>query len=152
MANFLPTSVTDFLAAGGAGNHSWNVVRSEADHILFKHAGESGAKVFDKTKVNEIEFENKYVNGNGVAKNSPPSLGKPVSASWSQKESGLSATIRFRYLVDASGRNGIVSQKYLKNRKYNQGLKSIAIWGYYKNGKPHGPGVGDPFFEALQGE
>ncbi|KAI1185721.1 hypothetical protein F5B17DRAFT_445476 [Nemania serpens] len=141
---------TDFLAAGGAGNHSWNVVRSEADHILFKHAGESGAKVFDKTKVNEIEFENKYVNGNGVAKNSPPSLGKPVSASWSQKESGLSATIRFRYLVDASGRNGIVSQKYLKNRKYNQGLKSIAIWGYYKNGKPHGPGVGDPFFEALQ--
>ncbi|TGJ86279.1 hypothetical protein E0Z10_g2483 [Xylaria hypoxylon] len=141
---------TDFLAAGGAGNHSWNVVRSEADHILFKHAGESGAKVFDKTKVNEIQFQSKPVNGNGVAKDKPAALGKPVSASWSQKESGLSGTIRFKYLVDASGRNGIVSQKYLKNRKYNAGLLSIAIWGYWTNGKSHGPGVGDPFFEALQ--
>lgn len=127
------------------------MVRSEADHILFKHAEESGAKVFDKTKVDEIQFESKPMNGNGVAKDTPATLGKPVSASWSQKEGGLSGTIRFKYLVDASGRNGIVSQKYLKNRKYNQGLKSIAIWGYYRNGKPHGPGVGDPFFEALQG-
>ncbi|KAF2970807.1 hypothetical protein GQX73_g2832 [Xylaria multiplex] len=147
---------TDFLAAGGAGNHSWNVVRSEADHILFKHAGECGAKVFDKTKVNEIQFESKPVNGNGVtngngvANGAPVALGKPVSASWSQKENDLSGTIRFKYLVDASGRNGIVSQKYLKNRKYNQGLKSVANWGYWKNGKPHGPGLGDPFFEALQ--
>ncbi|KAI3336416.1 FAD/NAD(P)-binding domain-containing protein [Xylariaceae sp. AK1471] len=139
---------TDFLAAGGAGNHSWNVVRSEADHILFKHAGESGAKTFDNTKVNGINFETQHTNG--AAKDGSAGLGRPVSASWSQKEGGLSGTIRFKYVVDASGRNGLVSTKYLKNRKYNQGLKSIAIWGYYKNAKTHGPGVGDPFFEAIQ--
>ncbi|TRX90429.1 hypothetical protein FHL15_008598 [Xylaria flabelliformis] len=145
---------TDFLAAGGAGNHSWNVVRSEADHLIFKHARECGAKVFDKTKVNEIEFERSETvtngNSNGVKKDTPATpLGKPVAATWSQKESGRSGTIKFKYLVDASGRNGIVSQKYMKNRRYNQGLKSIAIWGYFMNAEHHGPGVGDPFFEAL---
>ncbi len=28
------------------------------------------------------------------------------------------------YIVDASGRAGIVSVKYIKNRKFNQGLKN----------------------------
>ncbi|GAW21128.1 hypothetical protein ANO14919_106450 [Xylariales sp. No.14919] len=121
---------------------------------MFKHASECGAKVFDKTKVNEIEFEKgkKVSNGagNGVEQDAPAtSLGKSVAATWSQEESGRSGTIRFKYLVDASGRVGIVSQKYMKNRRYNQGLKSIAIWGYFKNAELHGPGAGDPFFEAL---
>ena len=40
--------------------------------------------------------------------------------------------MRFDYLVDASGRAGLVSTKYLKNRKNNQGLKNLANWGYWK--------------------
>jgi hypothetical protein len=35
------TTVTDFLAAGGPQNYSWNVIRSEADELLFRHAGKS---------------------------------------------------------------------------------------------------------------
>jgi flavin-dependent dehydrogenase len=79
-------------------------------------------------------------------------MGTPVSASWSQKEGGATGTIRFQYLVDATGRAGLVSTKYAKNRKYNQGLKSIAVWGYWESAATHGPGVGDPFFEATQGK
>lgn len=142
-------SDTDFLAAGGAGNHSWNVLRSEADHILFKHAGESGAKVFDKTKVTGIEFEPQHRDGD--LKDTATDVGRPVSASWERKEGGVSGTIRYKYLVDASGRAGLVSTKYAKTRKYNNGLKSIATWGYWENAGTHGPGVGDPFFEAIQG-
>lgn len=125
------------------------MVRSEADHILFKHAGESGAKVFDRTKVTAIEFEPQHEDGD--VKDTVTGTGRPVSASWSRKESGVSGTIRFKYLVDASGRAGLVSTKYTKNRKYNQGLKSIAIWGYWESAGTHGPGEGDPFFEAIQG-
>ncbi|KAJ5834675.1 FAD/NAD(P)-binding domain-containing protein [Penicillium robsamsonii] len=140
---------TDFLAAGGAGNHAWNVIRSEADQILFTHAGESGAKVFDKTKVTAVDFEPQHKGLENVTEGSTNGLRRPVSASWSQKESGASGTIRFKYLVDASGRAGVVSTKYMKNRQYNQGLKSIATWGYWESAAVHGPGEGDPFFEAV---
>lgn len=142
---------TDFLAAGGAGNHSWDVVRSEADHILFKHAAESGAKVFDRTKVTEIEFDPKHELGDEDLKDTAASTDRQVSVSWSRKEDGLSGTVRFQYLVDASGRAGLVSTKYRKTRKYNQGLKNVATWGYWKSAGTYGPGVGDPFFEAIEG-
>lgn len=79
----------DFLATGGAGNHSWNVVRSEADDILFKHAAECGAKVFDKTKVTAIEFDPQHELGNEHFKNAAASTSRPVSASWSRKEMGF---------------------------------------------------------------
>ncbi|KAL5046904.1 hypothetical protein BDW71DRAFT_214413 [Aspergillus fruticulosus] len=84
---------TDFLAANGASHHSWNVVRSEADDLIFKNAHESG-----------IYFDS--VNG------------RPV----------LPGTIRFEYLVGASGRAGVVSTKYLRNR------------GYWTGAKMYGPG------------
>ena len=60
--------------------------------------------------------------------------------------------IKFNSLVDASGRVGLVSNKHYKNRRYNQGLKNVASWGYWKNTEPYGVGKhyeGQPYFEAL---
>ena len=77
--------------------------------------------------------------------------GRPVSAAWSRKD-GSSGRINFDYLVDASGRAGIISTKYLKNRTFNQDLKNVANWGYWKGAISYGVGTpkqGDPFFEAL---
>ncbi|KAJ9492835.1 hypothetical protein VN97_g391 [Penicillium thymicola] len=142
-------SVTNFLAAGGAGNHAWNVICPEADQILFTHVGESGAKAFGKAKVTAVDFEPQHRELEGVAEGTTKGLGRPAFASWSQKESGASGTIRFNRLVDASGRAGVVSTKYMKNRKYSQGLKSVATWGYWESAAVHGPGEGDPFFEAV---
>ncbi|KAL8336460.1 hypothetical protein RB601_000326 [Gaeumannomyces tritici] len=139
-----PESYTDFVAAGGPEGYAWNVVRSEADEIMFKHAASCGVKTFDATKVTSVEF-------------SPPSsteeeLGRPVSATWSRKD-GSSGAISFRYLVDASGRAGLLSTKYMKNRHYNQGLKNVASWAYWKGGGTHAVGThkeGAPYFEALK--
>jgi len=120
------------------------VVRSEADELLFKHAAACGARAFDTTKVDAVQFEG----GDGQ----PSNLGRPVSATWTRKD-GTSGTIRFQYIVDASGRYGLLSTKYLKNRKFNQTLKNIANWGYWKGGGTYGVGThkeGSPFFEALQ--
>lgn len=138
---------TNFLAFGG---HAWNVVRSECDQILFEHAQESGAQVFDGVKVNAIEFRTigcQEPHGNA-------DLGQPVSASWERKDKTASGTIRFQYLVDASGRAGLISTKYMKNRRYNQGLKNIATWGYFEGAQTYGlgtPAEGGPFFPRLQG-
>ena len=80
-------------------------------------------------------------------------LGRPISATWKRKD-GTTGSIKFDYLVDGSGRAGIVSTKYMKNRKFNQGLKNVASWGYWKATGQYAEGTkrqNEPFFEALTG-
>lgn len=121
--------------------------------MFFKHAAKSGAQTFDGVKVNSLEFEpTEYPSD--PADSSIPKVGRPVSATWSRKEDGSSGQIKFDYVVDASGRAGVLSTKYLKNRKSNQGLKNIANWGYWKGADSYGAGTareGVPYFEALTG-
>ena len=142
---------TDYLAAGGPQAYTWNVVRSESDDLMFRHAGKSGAKIFDGVKVTDLDF---VPSGIDVPENSKVAdPGRPVSATWSRKD-GSSGKIKFQYLVDASGRVGLVSTKYLKNRKYNQGLKNVASWGYWKGTGQYAMGTkrqNQPYFEALTG-
>ncbi|KAI9373899.1 hypothetical protein BJX61DRAFT_551886 [Aspergillus egyptiacus] len=136
--NSKPQAYTDFIARKGPGNSAWNVIRSEADDILFRHAGESGALIFDGVKANSYTFA--------------PESDRPVAATWSRKD-GTSGTIRFKYLVDATGRAGLMSTKYLKNRNMNDSLKDGATWGYWEGAEyPDGmKGKGDPISEAIGG-
>lgn len=83
-----------------------------------------------------------------------PDPGRPVSASWVNKDTGDAGSIKFDYLVDASGRQGLVSTKYWKNRKMNTGaqLQSVATWGYWTGGGIVEKGTsreGCPYFEAI---
>ncbi|KAL8723148.1 MAG: hypothetical protein Q9225_000489 [Loekoesia sp. 1 TL-2023] len=145
--NAKPEVYTDFIAAGGPEGYAYNVVRSESDDLIFKHAAKSGAQTFDQTKVESIEF----VQTDEAWVDDLPNPGRPVSATWSRKD-GSSGVIKFDDLIDASGRAGVVATKYFKNRKYNQGLKNIATWGYWKNTGYYGVGThkeGQPYFEAL---
>ena len=144
---------TDFVGAGGPQGYTYNVVRSEADELLFRHAGESGAHVFDGVKVNSLDF----VPSNLPRSTDPdceiPDPGRAKSATWATKD-GVSGVVNFDYLVDASGRQGLVSTKYLKNRKLNTGeqLQSVANWGYWTNGGVCCKGTtreGCPYFEAI---
>jgi len=139
---------TDFTVNAGPDAYAWNVIRSESDHLIFKHAGKCGAKTFDGVKVTGLEFKPEA--GMNADMGGP---GRPVSATWSSK-AGTSGQIKFDYVVDASGRAGIVSTKYLKNRSFNQDLKNVASWGYWKGAIQYGVGTpkeGQPFFEALNG-
>ncbi|RMZ75371.1 hypothetical protein DV737_g5306, partial [Chaetothyriales sp. CBS 132003] len=148
--NDKPEGFTDFIAAGGPNNYSWNVIRSEADYLMFQHAGKSGAKTFDEVRVTALEFEKSELK---LPDPATPSPGRASAAHWTNKADGTSGTIKFDYLIDASGRFGILSTKYLKNRKFNSGLKNIADWAYWKNTGTYAPGThreGQPFFEALQ--
>lgn len=120
------------------------MLRSEADEILFKHAKKSGAATFDNVRVNSIVFE----------KDGDPTS-RPIRASYTRKTNGETGEISFQYLVDASGRAGLMSAKYLKNRIYNKSLKNMAWWGYWKGTSPYSPNTpreNAPFFEALRGE
>ena len=119
---------------------------------MFRHAEKCGALTFDGTKVNELEFV-PYEDQDFPADPKLGNNGRPVSATWSRKD-GSSGKIDFDYIVDASGRAGLISTKYLKNRKLNEGLKNIANWAYWNGAAPYGKGTerqSSPFFEALQG-
>lgn len=68
--------------------------------------------MFERTRVNELHF-------------SEDEQPRPISASYTRGEE--TGTISFDYLIDASGRAGILSTKYLKNRKFNESLKCAAL-------------------------
>jgi len=132
------------------------VIRSISDEKMLRHAGKCGAKIFEGIKVNSVDFDssNGYSNGTNGS-DVKPSPGRPVSASYTRKADGATGVIKFDYIVDASGRNGLLNTKYLKNRTYNQGLKNVANWAYYKGCKRYGEGTHQqnaPFFEALRGK
>ncbi|KAG2136715.1 putative halogenase [Suillus clintonianus] len=129
---------TDFVALD-PNNGSWNVVRSEFDDLLFRHAAKCGATVFDNIRVTELQFQGE----------------RPVSANWRNTSTGVEGSISFDYLVDASGRNGMMSTKYLKNRHYNKALNNVACWGYWDGTGSYMPGTtrqNAVWVEALEDE
>lgn len=67
--------------------------------MLLRHASSCGASVFEQTKVSEIEF----------VKRDRDDL-RPFKAHF-MRHTGERGSIAFDYLVDASGRNGIMSTK-----------------------------------------
>ena len=78
---------------------------------MFRHAGKCGAKIFDGVKVTGINFVPND-KSSFPAEGDAIDPGRPVSASWVAKD-GSPGTIKFDYLIDASGRAGIVSTKYI---------------------------------------
>lgn len=169
---------TDFVALGHK-NHAWNVVRSEFDQMLLNHARSAGVGVYEQTRVQSINFSQDdpsrpvsvqwshtapslpmtppesptagaflldYVRRVSFSTPQPPST-PPISESFEGKTT-------FDYVVDASGRTGVMAG-YLKNRKFNESLRNIAIWGYWTRTGTYGKGTsreGAPWFEALADE
>ncbi|KAG2004322.1 FAD binding domain-containing protein, variant 2 [Coprinopsis cinerea AmutBmut pab1-1] len=112
------------------------------DDILFRHAKAQGAQTFDETRVENIEFEG------------DPKSSRPVAANWTRKD-GTSGKIEFDWLIDASGRAGLMSTRYLNNRKMRENLRNVAVWGYWKDCKRYGEGTkkaNSAWFEALTDE
>ncbi|TFK71548.1 FAD/NAD(P)-binding domain-containing protein [Pluteus cervinus] len=132
---------TDFITPD-PNNYSWNVIRSISDELMLRHAERVGAKVVEETKITELEWT-----GEG-------DTARPVAASWKNK-AGETGKVSFDFVIDASGRAGIISTKYLKNRDFNSYLKNVAIWGYWKGAGKYLPGTpreNSPLFEALADE
>lgn len=103
-----------------------------------------GAKVHENTKVVSLEFDENN---------------KPISAAYTCRPSSgdgsaVDGTITFKYLVDATGRAGLMSTKYLKNRSFTESLKNIAVWGYWTGVGSYAEGTtraNAAWFEALTG-
>lgn len=97
--------------------YSFQVIRSEFDHLLLEHAKSQGVKVYEGIETRSVAFDGD----------------RPRSLTWAEvggaKNTG---EISFDILVDASGRSGVMAMKYLKNRHYHDSFQNVAIWGYWK--------------------
>ncbi|KAF7315201.1 hypothetical protein MIND_00034500 [Mycena indigotica] len=156
---------TDFEALG-TENAAFNVVRSEFDHMLMSHARASGAAVYEQTKVKTVDFSstdpNRPVSVTWEHVPPPEPLSPPASpvvTKTNLTESPIAKKITgvtsFDYLIDATGRAGLLSTLYLKNRRFNSSLKNIALWAYWNDVGTYGNGTareGAPWFEALTDE
>jgi flavin-dependent dehydrogenase len=114
----------NFGELSGSHTYAFQVKREEFDQMMLEHARSQGVKVFEGVEVRGITFADD----------------RPVSASWVVKSSdngslGKQGETRFTFLVDASGRNGVMANHYLNNRKYHKIFQNIAVWGYWKNVK-----------------
>jgi flavin-dependent dehydrogenase len=108
----------NFGELSGDQTYSFQVRRAEFDNLLLEHAKSQGVQVFDNTGVNQIFFEDD----------------RPCGASWSQSDN-VTGKIDFNFLIDASGRAGVMSTRYLQNRRQHDAFQNVAIWGYWKNVK-----------------
>lgn len=113
------------------------------DELLLRHAEKLGANVFEETTVTGIKFQGS------------PDSSRPIAASWANKQ-GKTGQIAFDWLIDASGRSGLMSTRYLSNRVMRDSLRNVAAWGYWKDCKGFGSNEplkqGSGYFEVLSGK
>ena len=96
----------------------FEVDRAEFDQILLNHAKHEGAKVFEGVEIRSLSFDGD----------------RPCQATWRQR-TGESATgtIAFDFLLDASGKAGVMSRRHLHNRQTSKLFQNVAIWSYWQN-------------------
>ncbi|KAH0831014.1 hypothetical protein J3R83DRAFT_13499, partial [Lanmaoa asiatica] len=116
----------DFVTSGH-NNSSWNVTKLDFDNLLLDHTRESGVCVYERTRVTSLRFSDQL---------------RPVVAEWRRSyPNDHSGEISFDFLVDATGRAGLMSNRYMKNPHYNESLKNIALWRYWIGVGTYGPGT-----------
>ena len=136
-ANFVPKFGGEIAEAGGEKaakfyfkdgfgsrtDRSYQVTRSKFDKMLLDHAGESGAEIWQQTTVNDVRFDADDVTLVLSRGGLPP---VPRRADEHPGES-----IRARYVIDASGRNSVIANKF-KLKKTYQHLQKLSLFAHYE--------------------
>lgn len=113
-------------------DYGYQVERGEFDKLLLDNAREHGAEVRERHRVTGFE-----VGADGVS---------TVSF---QDPTGVSTTIRARWIVDASGQGGLVT-KQLHRQNWDPYLKNLAVWSYWTGAeRPPGLDAGNTFLPAF---
>ncbi len=93
---------------------AWQVRRSEMDELLFRNAAKMGAETLEGCKVRDIAFD---------------ADGADVLA---RCDDGTERSWRARFVVDASGRDTVLANKF-KSKQKNPDHNSTALFGHFRN-------------------
>jgi flavin-dependent dehydrogenase len=95
-------------------SQTWQVRRSEFDHIMLNNAREHGVRVHEGVRVLEVLFEGQRAVGVRIL-----------------EEDGREREVRAKVVVDASGQSSVLMDR-LKLRQWDPVLKKGALWTYWK--------------------
>jgi flavin-dependent dehydrogenase len=98
-------------------SQTWQVRRSEFDHLLLNNARKHGVTVHEGARVLEVLFEGSRAVGIRV---------KP--------EGGAERIVKAPVVVDASGQSSLIIDR-LNLREWDPVLKKAALWTYWKGAK-----------------
>ena len=101
---------------------TWQVLRSEFDHMLMDHARDRGAVVQEETKVTKLLEENGQIVGVET-----------------QSKGGELTEIRAPITLDCTGKESFAANK-LRWRQKDPFLNKVAVWTYFKGAK-RDPGI-----------
>jgi flavin-dependent dehydrogenase len=108
-------------------DHSYQVTRGDFDKLLLDHARENGAEVHEQTAVEGVDFANEHVDLSVANR----------------------GNVKARYLIDASGRNSILGNKFKIKKTYDH-LKKLSIFGHY-NGVTRAEGIDGTLTGLIRG-
>ena len=108
----------------GRGLYSWQVEREIFDKVLLDHARASGVTVHEGTTVRRLRFDDD----------------RPVGLEW-RSDTDATGEEACDFVVDASGRAGIVGRHAGLTRRDHEVFRNVAIWGYWSGATllPHTP-------------
>jgi flavin-dependent dehydrogenase len=95
-------------------SQTWQVVRSEFDQMLLENAREHGVRAHEGVRVMDVIFEDERAVGVKI-----------------KDADGTLREVRARVVVDASGQNGLISNR-LRLRVWDPILNKGAIWTYWE--------------------
>lgn len=98
----------------GRGLYSWQVERDAFDKVLLDHARENGVTVREGTMVSRLQF----------------SGDRPVGVQW-RTDTGETGDAACDFVVDASGRAGVMGKHVGLQRRDHEVFRNVAIWGYW---------------------
>ncbi|RKT57424.1 NAD(P)/FAD-dependent oxidoreductase [Saccharothrix australiensis] len=125
--------VLDWAKLVDAQAWTWEVERDKYDEILLRNAADQGAEVVEGATVKRVVFDDD---------------GRPTAVEWVGRDSDTVHTERFDYLIDASGRAGVLANQHFKIRQSHEVFQNIAIWGYWRGAKLL-PGTPEGGFNGL---
>jgi len=110
-------SYVDFVEGWNpAKGSAWQVRRSELDELLFRHAAAQGAQAIEGARVRDVAFDDDGATVKAVL------------------DDGAEATWRARFVVDASGRDTLLANRF-KAKQKNPDHNSTALFGHFRDAR-----------------
>ncbi|MGY2062465.1 NAD(P)/FAD-dependent oxidoreductase, partial [Nocardia gipuzkoensis] len=100
---------------------SWQVDRAVFDDLLLRNASDQGAEVIEQATVRRVLFDG----------------ARPTAVEWTGPGDTRPRTTDFDFLVDASGRAGVLSRRHFDMRRPHDAFRNIAIWSYWRGARLH---------------
>ena len=117
--------------------HSYQVWRPTFDHLLLDNAAANGVEVRQGWRATEILLapqslhSGETLSPEGAPRQQPPDTKSSAAAVRCLDASGGERLIPARFVVDASGQNGLLGRQ-LDLRRWDESFRNLAVYAYYR--------------------